>query len=80
VAPIHNSQAFWAKEKQWAQQGITLKRIPAYCPELNLIEILWRKIKYDWIPFNAYQTLDKLIHEVEQIIRDVGKRFVINFD
>ena len=79
-APIHNSQAFRAKETQWAKLGITIKRIPAYCPELNLIEILWRKIKYDWIPFDAYQTLDKLIHEVEQIIRDVGKRFVINFD
>ena len=39
-APIHNSQAFRAKEKQWTQQGITIKRIPAYCPELNLIEIL----------------------------------------
>ncbi len=77
-APIHNSQAFRAKENQWVKQGITIKRIPAYCPELNLIEILWRKIKYDWIPFDAYQTLDKLIHEVEQVIRDVGKRFVIN--
>ena len=79
-APIHNSQAFRAKENQWVKQGITIKRIPAYCPELNLIEILWRKIKYDWIPFSAYQTLDKLIHEVEQVIRNVGKRFVINFD
>ena len=79
-APIHNSQAFRQKEAEWAKQGITIKRIPAYCPELNLIEILWKKIKYDWTSFDAYQTLDKLIHEVEQIIRDVGKRFVINFD
>ena len=79
-APIHNSRAFREKEAEWAKQGINIKRIPAYCPELNIIEILWRKIKYDWIPFNAYQTLDKLIHEVDQIIRDVGKSFVINFD
>lgn len=79
-APIHNSQAFRAKESQWAQQAITIKRIPAYCPELNLIEILWRNIKYDWIPFEAYQSLDKLIYQVEHIIRNVGKRFVINFD
>ena len=46
-APIHNSQAFRKKENHWAKQGITIKRIPAYCPELNLIEILWRKIKYN---------------------------------
>lgn len=79
-APIHNSRAFREKVAEWAKLGINIKRIPAYCPELNIIEILWRKIKYDWIPFNAYQTLYKLIHEVDQIIRDVGKSFVINFD
>ena len=57
-APIHNSQAFRAKEEQWAQQGITIKRISAYCPELNLIEILWRKVKYDRAEYNTSANLD----------------------
>jgi len=79
-APVHNSNAFRDKEKEWEKKGVVVKRIPAYCPELNLIEILWRKIKYDWLPFDAYQTFDKLVQEVDQVIRGVGKHFVINFD
>lgn len=79
-APIHNSKAFRDKEKEWEAKGVIVKRIPAYCPELNLIEILWRKIKYEWLPFDAYQTFAHLVQEVNQVIRDVGKTFVINFD
>ena len=60
-------------------KGVIIKRIPAYCPELNLIEMLWRKIKYDWLPFDAYQRFDKLIQEVDKLIIGVGKQFVINF-
>lgn len=25
-----------------------------YSPELNLIEILWRQMKYAWLPLSAY--------------------------
>ena len=31
-----------------------------YPPELNLIEILWRRIKYAWLPFSAYECLNAL--------------------
>lgn len=79
-APIHNSKVFRDRESIWESKGMIIKRIPAYCPELNLIEILWRKMKYDWLPFDAYQTFDKLVQEVDKIIRGVGKHFVINFD
>ncbi|KAA6323078.1 hypothetical protein EZS27_027452, partial [termite gut metagenome] len=35
--------------------------LPVYSPELNLIEILWRRIKYQWIPFDAYGCFENLI-------------------
>jgi transposase len=28
---------------------LILKYLPPYSPELNLIEILWRHIKYRWL-------------------------------
>ena len=28
--------------------------LPPYLPELNLIKIIWRRIKYQWIPFETY--------------------------
>lgn len=79
-APIHSSRAFREKERGWQERGLCIKRIPTYCPELNLIEILWRNIKYDWLPFDAYTTFEKLVEQVDSIIQKVGKDFVINFE
>ncbi len=45
-APMHRSAAFEAKIKEWEENGMYLLFLPPYCPELNLIEILWRKLKY----------------------------------
>lgn len=79
-APIHASGVFQEKEKEWAERGLNLLRLPTYSPELNLIEILWRKIKYDWLPFDAYATFESLVKQVDNIIHNVGKDFVINFE
>jgi hypothetical protein len=52
---------------------------PAYSPELNLIEILWRRIKYSWLPFSAYESLSALIEALETILCDVGSEYQITF-
>ncbi|MBK8507286.1 MAG: IS630 family transposase [Candidatus Competibacteraceae bacterium] len=49
-APIHTSQAFQDRMVDWLRQGVGFHWLPPYSPELNLIEILWRKIKYEWLP------------------------------
>src|SRR5262249_61078245 len=48
-APVHTSDVFQARLKEWEDRGLYVYLLPAYSPELNLIEILWRKIKYDWL-------------------------------
>lgn len=45
-APAHKSQEFIGHIAQWVQRGLIIKYLPAYAPELNLIEILWRFMKY----------------------------------
>ena len=47
--------------------------------ELNIIEILWRFIKYSWLDFDAYSSWESLVEAVENILRNVGKKYVINF-
>ncbi len=47
-ASIHHSNAVKQRANDWMQQGVFLHFLPPYSPELNLIEILWRKIKYEW--------------------------------
>jgi transposase len=39
---------------RWAEHWDVHLFLPPYSPELNLIEILWRKMKYEWLEWHAY--------------------------
>ena len=53
--------------------------LPSYSPELNLIEILWRFIKYTWLDVSAYKSWFSLVTQVESILSGFGQEYVINF-
>jgi hypothetical protein len=78
-APIQTSAAVEAQIKRWEEQGLYLLFLPPYCPELNLIEILWRKIKYEWLPFTAYQSFKDLSEALDEVLRGVGSKYRLNF-
>jgi hypothetical protein len=78
-ASIHTSEAFAERIADWKQQGLLIKYLPPYCPELHLIEILWRRIKYTWLPFSASQCLDALSEALENILSHVGSEYQITF-
>jgi hypothetical protein len=78
-APIQTSAAFEAQIKDWEEQGLYLLFLPPYCPELNLIEILWRKIKYEWLPVSAYQSFKELSEALDEVLRGVGSKYLLNF-
>jgi len=78
-APIHKSQAFADRLPIWEKKGLFLKFLPEYSPELNLIEILWRFIKYEWLPFSAYVNFEALVEAVEDILVQVGSKYTIAF-
>ncbi len=71
-APMHRSEIFKEKIKAWRKQGLVIIFNAPYAPELNLIEILWRKIKYEWMPFSAYQSFDDLKQNLFDILKGVG--------
>lgn len=78
-APIHTSAEFTENIEKWKAQGLTIVPISPYSPELNLIEILWRKIKYEWLPFSAYDSFQSLKENLFEILANIGKSYVINF-
>jgi len=53
--------------------------LPSYSPQLNLIEILWRFIKYEWIEIEAYKSWSTFVASVEKNLREFGRNYVINF-
>lgn len=78
-APIQTSAAFEAQLKRWEEQGLYLLFLPPYCPELNLVEILWRKIKYEWLPLSAYQSFKDLAEALDEVLRGVGSKYRLSF-
>jgi hypothetical protein len=78
-ASIHTSAEVKAQIKRWEEQGLYLLFLPPYCPELNLIEILWRKIKYQWLPFSAYQSFKDLSEALDEVLRGIGSKYRLNF-
>ena len=78
-ASIHTSGAMLDKLEEWKQRNIEIFELPSYSPELNLIEILWRFIKYEWIEISAYQSWQSLVDYVEKVLREFGDNYVINF-
>jgi len=78
-ASVHRSEEFEDCIPHWKKQGLIVKFLPAYSPELNLIEILWRRIKYSWLPFSAYDSLNALIEALENVLCDVGSEYQITF-
>jgi transposase len=78
-ASIHTSEDFEDRIPYWKKKGLIIKYLPPYSPELNLIEILWRRIKYTWLPFSAYACLNALSEALETILSHVGSEYQITF-
>ncbi|MBW4457126.1 MAG: IS630 family transposase [Nostoc indistinguendum CM1-VF10] len=78
-APFHTSKKIQQKISEWQGKKLEIFWLPAYSPQLNLIEILWRFMKYEWIEIDAYSSWSNLVNYVEKVIRDFGEKYVINF-
>jgi len=78
-APTHTSDKFDKMTIEWCKNGLIVVPISKYSPELNIIEIVWRKIKYEWIPFSAYESFENLQEELFAILRLIGTEYSVNF-
>ena len=76
---IHRSEEFEEYIARWKKKGLIIKYLIPYAPEINLIEILWRHMKYLWLPFSAYQCMKALREALEQILKDVESKYQITF-
>jgi len=76
---IHTSNIILNKLEEWRERNLTIFQLPPYSPQLNLIEILWRFIKYEWIEIDAYSSWTTFVNSVEKILKEFGKSYVINF-
>ena len=77
-ASIHRARAIQPALRLLEKKGITLKFLPPYSPELNRIEILWRKVKYEWLAFKTrdFKTLQT---DLDDIFAKFGEHYRLTF-
>lgn len=78
-APTHTSNLFESMKSIWKKQNVRILNLSPYSPELNRIEILWRFIKYLWMPLDAYSSFEALQKSLNYILKNVGKKYTISF-
>ena len=78
-SPIHRSRKLMAKISEWREKDLLIFFLPPYSPELNLIEILWRRIKYQWLPFDTYLSFQNLKERLTYVLCNFGVLYDIKY-
>lgn len=79
-AGVHRAKIVQDKRKEWRKKGLRLLFLPPYSPHLNRIEILWRQVKYRWLPVIAWAGFPALCQAVTSILDQVGTRYRLSFE
>ena len=77
-ASVHTARALLPYLRPLHAKGLTLYFLPPYSPELNRIEKLWHKMKYEWLAFKARDTLT-LEADVDVILQGFGADYRFTF-
>lgn len=72
-ASCHSSHAFDAQLEDWAERGLFVYYLPPYSPELNSIERLWKKLKYQLMPATAWERFTTLLATLTSQLRALGE-------
>lgn len=78
-ASIHTSDGFIEKLEEWKSKKLEIFWLPTYSPKQNLIETLWKFIKYEWIEVEAYENWNSLLKYLKKVLDNLGDEYVINF-
>ncbi len=71
-APFHRARAVRQRRPAWADRGLTLSYLPAYCPHLNRIEGVWKRLKGFLLPRRCYDSVAELTQAVLAALQLLG--------
>ena len=71
-ASFHTAKMVEEKRSVWEGRGLTPLYLPAYCPHLNLIEGVWRRLKGFLMPRRFYDSVNELKEAVLAALRLLG--------
>jgi len=76
-ASIHTAGKVVEKLPAWEEKGLYVYHLPKYSPELNLIEIVWRMVKYKWLPLKAYSSFSSLWNNLNDVFLEIGHKHIL---
>jgi transposase len=78
-ARVHRSQALRERLPAWEARGLFVFYLPVYSPQLNMAEMLWRRLKYEWLSPADYLDWENLKYQTRLILSGVGSLLKINY-
>ncbi len=78
-ASIHQSKLMQQNLCVWQKRGLFIFYLPPYSPHLNIAEVIWRKLKGEWLVPEDYSEKDSLLYAVSQCMTNIGNGLKINF-
>jgi len=75
-ASIHTAKKLKPYWDLLEEKGMQFYFLPPYSPELNRIELLWHKMKYEWLPFKTFMP-DELEQAIDEIGRGFGEKYML---
>ena len=78
-ASIHHAALVHHYLPSWRAAGLQVQVLPAYSPERNLIEILWRRCKHAWITPADYASEETLYERVCYVLQRIGSEYTGTF-
>lgn len=78
-APAHVAKRVQERRPFWQERGLFIFYLPPYSPHLNIVEVLWRKLKHQWLRPQDYLETQTLFYQVRQALAAVGSLLKIHF-
>ena len=78
-ARIHTGKKMRERIGAWRHRGLFVFYLPTYSPHLNIAETVWRKLKYEWLSAEDYESKGHLQYAVRQALSALGKSLKIRF-
>lgn len=72
-ASPHTCKLVLENRARWEERGLILYPLPAYSPELNEIEQLWKDVKYSRLPASAWSGMQSLVQALTNTFKSLGR-------
>ena len=59
---------------------MVVEYLTPYSPQLNRIEILWRRLQYRWLSLEAFESMSNLRRHLSAVLNGVGTKYQIIFE